>query len=91
MQWGWPAKALHWIGAVAILILLVHGWWMTHLTLRPDRIANYTWHSAIGFDVLAVMVLRLLWRWVNPTPAQPSDSSLGSNSQPSLGISACTY
>ena len=42
MQWGWPAKALHWIGAVAILILLVHGWWMTHLTLRPDRIANYS-------------------------------------------------
>ena len=23
--WGWPAKVLHWIGAVMILLLLVHG------------------------------------------------------------------
>jgi cytochrome b561 len=47
---------------------------MTHLTPRPDRLANYAWHSALGYDVLALMVLRLLWRWVNPVPAQPSDS-----------------
>jgi len=73
-EWGWLAKVLHWIGAVAILILLVHGWWMTHLTPRPDRLANYTWHSALGYDVLALILLRLLWRWVNPVPALPSDS-----------------
>jgi cytochrome b561 len=73
--WGWPAKLLHWIGAAAILTLLIHGWWMTHLTPRPDRVANYAWHSALGFDLLALMVLRLLWRWANPLPAQPSDSS----------------
>lgn len=73
-QWGWPAKVLHWVGAVAILILLIHGWWMTHLTPRPDRLANYAWHSALGYDALALMVLRLLWRWVNPVPALPSDS-----------------
>ena len=72
--WGWLAKALHWIGAVAILILLVHGWWMTHLAPRPGRLANYAWHSALGYDVLVLMVPRLLWRWVNPVPALPSDS-----------------
>lgn len=73
-SWGWPAKLLHWVGAVAILILLIHGWWMTHMTPRPERLANYAWHSALGFDVLALMVLRLLWRWVNPVPAQPAES-----------------
>jgi cytochrome b561 len=72
--WGWPAKALHWIGAALILVLLVHGWWMTHLTPRPDRLANYAWHSALGFDVLALIVLRMLWRWANPVPTQPTDS-----------------
>ena len=89
--WGWLAKVLHWIGAVAILILLVHGWWMTHLTPRPDRLVNYAWHSALGYDVLALMVLRLLWRWVNPVPALPSDFSLGSGLPPSLGILVYTY
>lgn len=72
--WGWPAKALHWIGAALILVLLIHGWWMTHLTPRPDRLANYAWHSALGFDVLALIVLRMLWRWANPVPTQPMDS-----------------
>ena len=50
-QWGWPAKALHWIGAAIILVLLVHDWWMTHMTPRPDRLANYAWHSALGYDL----------------------------------------
>ena len=31
VEWGWPAKVLHWIGALAILVLLGHGWWMTHM------------------------------------------------------------
>jgi len=44
------------------------------MTPRPDRIANYAWHSAIGFDLLALMMLRLVWRWANPVPVQPADS-----------------
>jgi cytochrome b561 len=71
--WGWPAKALHWIGAAIIVLLLVHGWWMTHLTPRPDRLANYAWHSALGYDLLALVILRLLWRWLNPVPELPAD------------------
>jgi cytochrome b561 len=74
VAWAWPAKALHWIGALAILLLLVHGWWMTHLTPRPERLANYAGHSALGFDLLALTVLRLLWRWLNAVPALPADS-----------------
>jgi len=73
-RWGWPARTLHWLGAVIILVLLAHGWWMTHMTLRPERLANYAWHSALGFDLLALTVLRLLWRWVNPVPAYPADA-----------------
>ncbi len=71
--WGWPAKALHWIGALLIVVLLVHGWWMTHMVPRPERLANYAWHSALGYDLLALSVLRLLWRWLNPVPELPTD------------------
>jgi Prokaryotic cytochrome b561 len=72
-KWGWPAKVLHWIGAAIILVLLIHGWWMTHMTPRPERLANYAWHSALGYDLLALTVLRLLWRWFNPVPELPAD------------------
>lgn len=71
--WGWPAKALHWIGTILIVVLILHGWWMTHMTPRPERFANYAWHAAVGYDLLALTLLRLLWRWMNPTPALPSD------------------
>jgi cytochrome b561 len=71
-RWGGPAKLLHWLGALLIIALLLHGWWMTHMLPRPERLPNYAWHSAIGYDLLALTVLRLLWRWLNPVPAHPA-------------------
>jgi cytochrome b561 len=71
--WGWPAKLLHWIGAILILLLLGHGWWMTHLAPRPDRLAHYAGHAGLGYDFLALLVLRLLWRWTHAVPALPAD------------------
>jgi cytochrome b561 len=72
-SWGWPAILLHWIGAALIFVLLAHGWWMTHLAPRPERLANYTWHAALGYDLMALLILRLLWRWINPVPDLPND------------------
>ena len=73
LRWGWPAKLLHWVGAILILLLLGHGWWMTHLAARPDRFAHYLGHAALGYDLLALLVLRLLWRWTHAVPALPAD------------------
>jgi cytochrome b561 len=72
-SWGWPAILLHWVGAALILVLLAHGWWMTHLAPRPERAVNYAWHAALGYDFLVLLVLRLLWRWLNPVPTLPGD------------------
>ncbi len=70
--WGWPAKLLHWLGAILILLLLGHGWWMTHFAPRPDRLAHYAGHAGLGYDFLALLVLRLLWRWTHAVPELPS-------------------
>jgi cytochrome b561 len=72
-EWGWPAKLLHWIAALSVLVLLLHGWWMVHMTPQPERFVNYAWHAAIGYDLLVLSVLRLLWRWMNPVPAMPDN------------------
>ena len=70
--WGWPAKLLHWLGAILILLLLGHGWWMTHLAPRgPERLAHYAGHAGLGYDFMALLVLRLLWRWTHAVPAMP--------------------
>jgi len=40
------------MAALFILLLLAHGWWMTHMAPRPERLAHYAGHSAMGFDLL---------------------------------------
>ena len=73
-DWGWPARLLHWLGALLILLLLGHGFWMTHFAPRgPDRLAHYAGHAALGYDFLALLVLRLLWRWMNQVPPLPEN------------------
>jgi cytochrome b561 len=46
---------------------------MTHMTPRPERLANYALHSALGYDLLVLTVLRLGWRWFNAVPELPPD------------------
>src|SRR5262249_41082442 len=72
--WGWPAVLLHWIGALLILFLLGHGWWMTHFAPRPDRLAHYAGHAGLGYGLLALVIVRLLWRWINVVPDLPGDT-----------------
>jgi cytochrome b561 len=71
-SWGWISIVFHWIGAAAILTLLIHGWWMTHM-VTGSRASHYEWHAALGYDLLALLIIRLLWRWMNPVPQYPSD------------------
>src|SRR5262249_39099359 len=44
----------------------------THMAPRPERLAHYAGPSALGFDLLVLMVIRVLWRWLNPVPVYPS-------------------
>ena len=75
-RWGWPAKLSHWIGVILILLLLGHGWWMTHLAPRgPGRLEHYAGHAALAYDFLVLLVLRLLWRWTHAVPALPADTA----------------
>ena len=73
-NWGCAAQTLHWLAGALILFLLIHGWIMVGLP-RDMRFANYGWHASVGYATLALMVLRLLWRWINAVPALPADAA----------------
>ena len=72
--WGSVARWLHWILALAILGMIGFGWWMNHIPARPDRFFYRSIHADIGYMILLLTVLRLVWRAFNPTPALPADS-----------------
>jgi cytochrome b561 len=62
---------LHWITALAVLGLLGVGLWMVGLPLGLLKLKVYAWHKWIGIAVLAMTVVRLLWRWRHPPPMLP--------------------
>lgn len=77
MQWkntrtgyGLVAITLHWVVALTVIGLAILGLWMVDLSYYSPwyRSAPF-WHKSIGMTLFAVMLLRLLWRWGNPSPA----------------------
>ena len=63
-----PARALHWITALAVIGMMGVGLWMTGLPLGLTKLNVYNWHKWIGLAVLVLTVGRLLWRWRRPPP-----------------------
>ena len=70
-SWGVPARALHWVVAALVFAQFALGWMAASWRLSPTKLDLFVWHKSIGMTVLALVVLRLLWRLANPVPAAP--------------------
>lgn len=66
-----PAVALHWLLAVALIGAFGMGLNMADLPVSPQRLKLYNWHKWAGTTILALSLLRLLWRLGHPPPAEP--------------------
>ncbi|MDR3509269.1 MAG: cytochrome b/b6 domain-containing protein [Caulobacteraceae bacterium] len=69
------AILLHWAIALAILANILVGWWMSDAIDVPATmvraIAAFQLHKSLGLTVLALSLVRLAWRLVNPPPPLP--------------------
>ncbi len=70
-RYSLAAMAMHWLAALLILAAIAMGVVMTELGMSPARLKLYNWHKWVGISLLALSVLRLLWRALNPPPASP--------------------
>ena len=70
--WGAVARGFHWLIAVLILAQFVVGSVAEEMKLTPAKLDLFVWHKSIGVTILALAVLRLLWRLGNPPPAMPA-------------------
>jgi cytochrome b561 len=68
------AIALHWLIAVAVIAQFTWGWWMQDIPKQPPgpRVDAFNLHKSVGLTILALMTVRLLWRWRHPAPALPA-------------------
>lgn len=68
------AITLHWLIAIAIIGMILGGWYMSDL---PDGASGqyflYQMHKSIGITILLLTVARIIWRVMNPPPALPGD------------------
>lgn len=66
------AVGLHWLVAGLIFSALFMGWTMTAMPVSPQKLKVYNWHKWVGVTVLALAVLRLLWRLGHRPPPLPA-------------------
>jgi len=64
---------LHWTIAVAVVGLVVLGWWMQAIPKEPvgPRADAYNLHKSIGLAALLLMAARLAWRATHRPPQLP--------------------
>lgn len=66
--WGRMSRLLHWLSALLIVGLLLVGFIMTELRPSPDTIRIYNLHKSFGLLLLAIVLVRILWRGVDRAP-----------------------
>ncbi|MFT3809350.1 MAG: cytochrome b [Micropepsaceae bacterium] len=69
-RYSWVAVTLHWVIAIAILYMVYLG-----KTMDDDYVAIQL-HKSLGITILALSLLRLIWRFVDPPPPLPSGMNM---------------
>ncbi|NBA96642.1 cytochrome b [Pseudomonas sp. R5(2019)] len=71
-RYGLVSIVLHWGVALVVFGLFGLGWWMVGLDYYSSwRHTAPDLHKGIGLILLAVMVLRVIWRFISPPPPSP--------------------
>ncbi|MDH3614003.1 MAG: cytochrome b [Gammaproteobacteria bacterium] len=72
-EFGSLAKWLHWLVAIGIVVLLYLGLEQSGMERGPDKQAVRDLHGSIALLVLVLMIVRVIWRFMNEVPAHPEN------------------
>jgi cytochrome b561 len=66
-------QLFHWITALCMFAILPLAWVMTNAKANSSvQHTTYNWHKTLGLIVLALTLLRLVWRFIDKPPPYPS-------------------
>ncbi|HEV7715489.1 MAG TPA: cytochrome b [Steroidobacteraceae bacterium] len=71
-RWGYVAQLLHWLIVALIILQFVLAFLEQRLPLSLAKLIMLARHKSFGITILMLAVIRLLWRWMNPTPELPN-------------------
>lgn len=72
-SYGFVSRFLHWLIFLLLLGMIIYGFVLPYL---PDSYQGtaYNIHKLTGLSILILMLIRLIWKWGNPTPLLPTDT-----------------
>ena len=70
-RWGHLSQFLHWLIVVLLVVQVTLASMADDLPLGMKKLALLARHKSVGITILGLAILRLLWRWANPTPDLP--------------------
>lgn len=68
-RYGYVNIGLHWVMALLIVGMLILGLYMSDLPVSLEKLSLFGWHKSFGILILMLVIIRILWRFVNITPA----------------------
>jgi cytochrome b561 len=71
LQYGATAKVFHWSIVTLLVVEYFIGWFMPDLHGKPPG-SYMVFHMSVGTTILALMVLRLIWRLGHPVAPESS-------------------
>ncbi|AMN45638.1 hypothetical protein ACG33_00660 [Steroidobacter denitrificans] len=72
LRYGAIAQFFHWAIVALVITQFVLANMAEDLPLGVAKVAMLARHKSVGITILGLMLLRLLWRWLNPVPAMPN-------------------
>jgi cytochrome b561 len=70
-RWGAIAQLLHWLIVLFIVAQFTLATLFDGLPAGAKKLTLLSRHKSIGITILVLALLRLAWRWNNPTPTLP--------------------
>jgi cytochrome b561 len=71
LHYGTPAKVMHWLVVALLVVQFPIGWFMPDVHGGPPGSAM-TLHISVGLTLLALIVVRLIWRITYPVAPESS-------------------
>ena len=70
-SYGVIAKGFHWLLFLMLTFMIAAGNFLVSMPKGPEKLQAAGMHKSFGLVVLALILLRLVWRLVNGTPKDP--------------------
>jgi cytochrome b561 len=69
--YGIIAQLLHWCVAALIFVQIALGLYAANLPVSMARLQWLSYHKSLGLTILALVLVRLVWRWIDAPPPLP--------------------